>query len=211
MRLLSVNTGKIRTVPFAGKDHVTAIGKQPQSGPVPVAALGLRGDEIGNPEVHGGSDQAVYAYGSDDYAWWHSETDREFHAGQFGENLTIESLPTALTIGDRLLIGTVILEVTGPRIPCSKLGAATEDERFPNRFAGARRPGAYFRVLNEGDIEEGMSVEYLPSDGPSVTTLELFDLYYDRQASADRLEAALSVPLAERLQARFQAQLARLK
>ncbi|MEM1176120.1 MAG: MOSC domain-containing protein, partial [Pseudomonadota bacterium] len=164
-RLVSINAGEIGQVRFGGETLETGIVKRPLAGEVPITVSGVGGDKIADPRYHGGPDQAVYAYSLGDYDWWHAETGREFTAGLFGENLTIAGLPTHLSIGDRLLIGTVVLEATGPRIPCSKLAAVMDDERFPFLFRQAERPGCYFRVLSEGAVSAGDVVEFSPIDG----------------------------------------------
>src|SRR5579859_197300 len=89
-QLVSVNAGRPRTVPWrGGPDTVTsAIWKQPVGGRVAVKGVNLDGDDQADRTVHGGPDQAVYAYAREDYAWWENELQRVLPPGQFGENLT---------------------------------------------------------------------------------------------------------------------------
>ena len=153
---------------------------------------GLAGDGVGNRRHHGGPDQAVYAYGTPDYAWWEAELGRPLGPATFGENLTIDGLESAaLAIGDRLVAAGVTLEVTSPRIPCATLAARMDDPGFIRRFHDARRPGVYLRVLEPGEIGAGDEVALERAPKGALTVLELQDLYYDRKAPADAIERAL--------------------
>src|SRR4029077_3798718 len=87
---------------------------------------GLIGDWIGNPQVHGGDDQAVYPYARADLDNWQRALDREIGNGAFGENLTTEGVDvTGARIGERWQIGSggAPLEGTGPRVPGRPVGA----------------------------------------------------------------------------------------
>src|SRR5574341_2268124 len=120
MKVLSVNIGEKRTQLNGNKLETTGIYKIPAYAPVELTALGVPGDFIGSVDDHGGSDQAVYLYGAVDYDWWSKQLGRRLAPGTFGDNLTISELESArFSIGDRLHAGSVILEVTAPRIPCS--------------------------------------------------------------------------------------------
>ena len=125
MELISVNIGRAEPIKKAKKSGVTGIFKRPLQAGGHIGPEGLDGDVIVDTESHGGPDQAVYVYGTNDYAWWSAALGRDLEPGTFGENLTIGGLESAqFNIGDRLQLGDVILEVTAPRIPCSTLAAA---------------------------------------------------------------------------------------
>jgi len=158
--LLSVNVGRAQTVP-GGRRHVrSAIWKAPVSGRVAVRGVNVEGDEQADRRVHGGPDKAVYAYGTSDLARWEAELGRELGPGTFGENLTIDGLDVSgARPGDRWAIGTTLLEVTQPRLPCFKLAFKMGDPGFLKRFARAGRPGAYLRIVEEGELGAGDRVE----------------------------------------------------
>src|SRR4051795_10741194 len=146
--VLSVNVG--RPAPLATGRRVvrSAIGKTPVPGPVAVRGVNLDGDDQADRKVHGGPDQAVYAYARESYEWWELELGRTLDPGTFGENLTLSGVDVDVAvIGERWAVGTCVLEVTGPRIPCQKLATRMGDPRFVKRFAAGRRPGAYLRIL----------------------------------------------------------------
>ena len=208
MRLESVNAGQTASIEHGGKSFVTGICKYPVEGPVAITTEGIRADSIVATEHHGGADQAIYAYSADDYDWWADRTGREMSPGLFGENLTIRDMPTDMRIGDRLLIGEVVLEVTAPRIPCSTFAARMQDPGFGLAFREAERPGAYFRVLNEGEVAAGDAVTFIENEESDVTILELFRFYYANRHDKDTLQRFLEAPLAERMRAKVEARLA---
>jgi MOSC domain-containing protein YiiM len=167
-RIVSVNVGLPRTVEWYGREVTTAIWKEPVDGPVALVGVNLVGDDQADRRVHGGPDKAVYAYSVEDYAWW-SERGVAVGPGTFGENLTTEGVDLSRSrIGDRWTIGAAVLEVAQPRQPCFKLGIRMGDERFPDRFEVAARPGAYLRILREGPVAAGDAIAIEPAAAPSV-------------------------------------------
>lgn len=210
MQIVSVNIGKAARIGHGAKSMLTGICKRPVSGPVRVGELGLEGDHIEDGQHHGGPDQAVYAYSAEDYDWWAASANRAFEPGLFGENLTIKGLPTNLTIGDRLLIGDVVLEATSARIPCGTLATRMANSGFGLSFRQAERPGIYFRVLNTGEIEAGDTVILAESASGNVTVLDLFRFAYETSHDARTLRRFLDAPIAERIRSQVEARLAAL-
>jgi MOSC domain-containing protein YiiM len=184
----SVNVGRPRPVPWRGQTVVTAIWKAPVAGRVPVRDVNVDGDEQGNPEVHGGVDKALYAYAGEDADWWAEQLRREVGPGSFGENLTTRGLDvTGAVIGERWRAGSVLLEVSSPRIPCFKLGIRMGSQRFLRRFAAAGRPGAYLRILAEGEVAAGDLVRVVHRPPHGLTVGEVARIYHDDRARAPRL------------------------
>lgn len=208
MRLESINIGRRETVSSDGKSMQTGICKVPVTGPVQVTVEGLPDDAILAVRHHGGPDQAIYAYSSDDYDWWSETTGREYYPGLFGENLTIRDMPTDMRVGDRLLIGEVVLEATAPRIPCDTLAVRMQDRGFGLKFREAERPGIYFRVLNEGEIQTGDPVTLVESGDHEVTILDLFRFKYRLRHEPDELRRYLDAPLADRMREEIERKLA---
>lgn len=174
-RVRSVNVGHPREVAWDGGTVATAIWKTPVPGRHRVEGVNVAGDDQADRSVHGGPDKAVYAYASEDYGWWSAEPGVALAPGTFGENLTVQGLdPTAALVGERWRVGTALLQVTQPRIPCFKLGIRMRDPDFPRRFARAGRPGAYLRILEEGDVAAGDAVEVVarPDHGVTVGMVE---------------------------------------
>jgi MOSC domain-containing protein YiiM len=149
----SVNVGEPRAVEVDGHTVWTAIWKSPVEGRVALRGVNLEGDDQADRTVHGGPDKAVYAYGAEDTEWWEAQVGHPLGPGAFGENLTVRELAVSeAVIGERWAVGSTLLEVAQPRLPCFKLGLRMGDPRFLKRFAAAGRPGAYLRVVREGDI-----------------------------------------------------------
>ncbi len=207
MRVVSVNVGREESIEHGKRTFRTGIRKRPADGAVYIGSDSVAGDTISDKEHHGGADQVVYAYSADDYEWWSEQLGRELAPGTFGDNLTIEGLPTDMNVGDRLLIGDVLLEATAPRIPCSTLAAQMQDSGFGMAFRKAERPGIYFRVLNEGDISAGDAVTFIENPTPVVSILQLYRLAYDLRPDPAALESYLEAPLAERLRASIEEKL----
>jgi MOSC domain-containing protein YiiM len=186
--VVSVNVGTPREVGYRGNSVRTAIWKDPVAGRVKVRGHKVEGDEQGNPEVHGGPDKAVYAYAAEDYAWWGAELGLELGPGTFGENLTLRGIDVSnALVGERWRVGGILLEVAQPRIPCFKLGIRMGSQRFPARFAAAGRPGAYLRVLAEGEVGAGDPAEVVHRPGHDLSVAEVSRIYHDDHAGAGRL------------------------
>ena len=207
MQLESINVGAIETIRHNQKSFDTGICKYPVGDSARLDETGVRGDAIGDPEHHGGPDQAIYAYSADDYDWWANRADRDFPPGLFGENLTIRGMPSDMNVGDRLLIGEVVLEATSPRIPCSTFAARMQDSGFGLRFRDAERPGIYFRVLNSGVISAGDAVTFVPDQSAAVSIVELFRFNYALRHDVEELQRFLAAPIAVRFRQKVETRL----
>lgn len=154
-RILSVNVGPIREVEWRGRIVRTAIWKDAVEGPAAARGVNLDGDAQADRSVHGGQNKAIYAYAIEDYRYWSAEG-IETHPGLFGENLTVEGIDLgAATAGEVWRVGTALLQVTQPRLPCYKLGVRLGDRLFPRRFLQAGRLGAYLRIVEPGRVQAG--------------------------------------------------------
>jgi MOSC domain-containing protein YiiM len=190
--VVSVNVGTPREVPWRGRTVRTAIWKHPVPGRVKVRGVNVDGDDQGDREVHGGVDKALYCYAAEDYRWWEAELGQELAPGTFGDNLTVRGIDVSgAEVGERWRVGGTLLEVAQPRIPCFKLGIRMGSQRFPRRFAAARRPGAYLRILAEGEVAAGDPVEVVHRPGHGLTVAEVSRIYFDDHGAAARL---LQVP-----------------
>ncbi len=206
--VVSVNTGRARPVDLGNRTIQSGIHKSAATRAVHVGRLGLEGDDVMDTEHHGGPDQAVYGYRSEDYAWWSAELGRDVRPGTFGENLLFDGLPDDLRIGDQLVLPNVTLEVTAPRIPCSTLAAAVGEASFVKQFKQAGRPGFYARVLAEGAVSAGDSVRLVRADPANIGLVELYRLWYVRPHDVDGIRAALKAPVAIRTRETLEERLA---
>ncbi len=148
----------------------SAIWKEPVAGRVAVRGVNVEGDEQADRRVHGGEFKAVYAYALEESLQWESELGREIGPGGFGENLTTEGVEVSgARVGEQWRIGTVVLQATEPRVPCFKLNLRMGDSRFGKRFSAAGRPGAYFRIVEEGELGAGDAIEIVRRPDHDVT------------------------------------------
>ena len=178
-RVISVNVGRGKDADWAGKLGRTAIDKRSVAGSVLVGRLGLGGDEQVDKPAHGGPEQAVYAYAREDLDWWVEQLGRELVNGLFGENITTAGVDvTGAQIGEIWRLGTATVQVTSPRIPCVVFAGWMDERHWVKRFAGARRPGAYLRVLREGAVGAGDPVEVVSRPDERVTIAESMTAYY---------------------------------
>lgn len=161
MRVESVNISGLVTRARGAGEIRTGIFKKPVDVPVVVRALGLEGDAQGDLKHHGGVHKAVYAYTMENIERWREELGRpELGPGSMGENLTTRGLDEGdVCIGDRLAIGSCVLEVSEPRTPCSTLAMAMDDPGFPRVFLASGRTGFYLRVVREGRLGRGDGIE----------------------------------------------------
>ena len=192
-KLVSVNVGRPRAFVHKGRDAESAIWKTPDDGRVAARGVNLEGDDQADRTVHGGPDKAVYAYALEDIRFWESELARPLGPGAFGENLTTEGVDvTGAVIGERWEVGTACLEVSEPRAPCWKLAARVEDDAFVRRFTQACRPGAYLRIVREGELGAGDAIEVTSRPEHGMTAGDVFRIY-----SRDRTEIAKLIDIPE--------------
>jgi MOSC domain-containing protein YiiM len=195
MKLISVNIGLPREVQWKGHSVLTGIFKEPVEGTVKVRSLNLDGDRQADLTVHGGRDKAVYAYPVEHYDFWRKQLpEMNLPVGMFGENLTVEGLfENEVNIGDRLRIGTVLFEVTQPRLPCYKLGIRFGRDDILKKFLRSDRPGIYFAVLEEGEIKASDEIEFVSRDENQVKVTDIVHLYTNEKGNVNLLQRAIRV------------------
>lgn len=163
-RVAFVNVGTVREIVHRGRPRTTAIYKEPVARRLHLGTERVEGDAQADLSVHGGPDKAVYAYAQEDYAWWARSLGADLAdlgPGTFGENLTTSGIDLSeVRIGEQFQVGTALLQAVQPRVPCWKLGFRMGDPTFPRRFLEAARTGAYFAVIQEGEV--GAGDEWVP-------------------------------------------------
>jgi ferredoxin-NADP reductase/MOSC domain-containing protein YiiM len=195
-RLLSVNVGLPRDITWRGQTVHTAIWKMPVEGPRMVRRLNVDGDGQGDLAGHGGERRAVFVYQMDSYRFWQNEFGRnDFTYGQFGENFTVEGLSDAeVCIGDRYRIGGALFEVTQPRVTCYRVGIRLNEPEMAALLVKHGRPGFYFRVLDEGEVEAGDEITQVASGPERMSVFEVNSLLYMPGHPRNQLERALRIP-----------------
>ena len=180
MKLLTVSVSLRKEVPYMGKTVATGIFKEPVSGRVMLRTLNLDGDQQVDLKGHGGIYKAACVYSTENYDHWARELGRnDFKHPQFGENFTVEGMPEdEIHVGDVFRIGDARVEVTQPRVPCYRLGIKMENVQFPKMFLQSCRVGFYFRVLAEGEVGAGDTIEVLTRDPAGMSVRDVCHLYY---------------------------------
>ena len=214
MRILSVNVGRPRLVVWNGQTVSTGIYKTPVEGRLMLRTLNLDGDRQADLTVHGGAGKAAYAYPSEHYGYWRGELPGvELPWGMFGENFTTEGLDeSGVRIGDRFRVGSALVTVTVPRMPCYKLGIKFGRADIVKRFLASGRTGFYFSVQREGEVGAGDEVELLGRDRDGVTVAEVAGLYARGGGDVETLRRAVRAEaLPESWREHFRQQLAKAR
>jgi MOSC domain-containing protein YiiM len=213
MKLVSVNVGTPRLLAWAGATFKTGIFKHPVQGRVMLRTTNLDGDRQADLSVHGGPNKAVYGYPSEHYAAWSAELpDPARTWGAFGENFTTEGLlETEVSVGDRYRVGSAVVRVTTPRLPCYKLAAKFQRDDMIERFVLSGRCGFYFAVVHEGEVGADDEFEFLGREDPTLTIAEVNSLYTSKSPDRESLQRSLAVKtLPESWRDRFRARLAEI-
>jgi MOSC domain-containing protein YiiM len=193
--LISIQVGTPRTVHTENQEVSTGIFKSPVSGRLHLHWLNLDGDRQADLSVHGGRDKAVYAYPSEHYPFWENELPGvELPWGAFGENFTTAGLlENTVCLGDQFRIGTAMVVVTQPRLPCFKLNLKFERHDMIKRFLASRRSGFYLRVLHEGEVSAGDEIVQVHHDENRVSITDAMRIYLNEAPSNELIERALRV------------------
>ena len=189
-RVLSINiTSVVHQGEWTGSEGRTGIDKRSVAGPIEFKNNGVVGDRIIDTNVHGGYDQAVYAYAQEDARWWEKEIGEEIPAGRFGENLTTEGIDVnAALVGEQWKIGSVILEVSQPRIPCRVFAGFWKRATLIKDFTQAGRPGAYLRIIQEGTAQEGDLIEVIYKPDHAISISDLFSAKSGERAKINEIK-----------------------
>jgi MOSC domain-containing protein YiiM len=195
MKLISINVGLPRIVTLHGEPVSTGIFKEPVARRVMLRTLNLDGDSQSDLSVHGGPSKAVYVYPSEHYEYWK----RELHGinlpwGMFGENFTSAGLfESEINIGDRFSVGSAVVMVTEPRMPCYKLGIKFGRPDIVKKFLASERTGFYFGVLQEGEVGADDPIELIEKTDPSVRVSDITRLYTHEKHNLALLRRAVQV------------------
>lgn len=196
MQLISVNVGQPREVEWRGRTVFTGIFKEPVTGRVRVRRHNLDGDGQADLSVHGGPYKAVYLYPAEHYAAWRQDfPDMEAPWGSFGENFTTEGIVEAsMHIGDRLGIGTAVVRVTEPRMPCYKLGLRLGRDDILDLFLASGRTGLYLAVDREGEVEVRDTFTLLSRGKHGLTIADITRVFAQEKDDVDTMRRLVQLP-----------------
>ena len=195
MKLISLNVALPRIVMSNGEPVSTGIFKEPVAGRVMLRTLNLDGDRQADLSVHGGPSKAVYVYPSEHYDYWKGELpEMKLPWGMFGENFTSAGLfESEINIGDKFRVGSAIVMVTEPRLPCYKLGIKFGRTDIVKRFLASERTGFYLAVLQEGEVGAGGPIELIEKSQTSVRVSDITRLYTSEKDNGGLLRRATEV------------------
>jgi MOSC domain-containing protein YiiM len=195
LKLLSLNVGLPRQVRFQDGIVTTGIFKEPIRGRIRLRKLNLDGDRQADLTVHGGVDKAVYAYPGEHYSYWREELPGKLLPwGMFGENFTTEGMfEETVNIGDQFMVGTAKLVATQPRMPCYKLGVKFGNMDIIKRFLASGLTGVYFKVVKEGELEQGDEIKLIKKDKNNVTVKDIVRLYTVNKDDVQTIQRAIKI------------------
>jgi MOSC domain-containing protein YiiM len=194
-KLISVNVGLPRLVMNNGEPVSTGIFKEPVAGRLMLRTRNLDGDRQADLSVHGGPTKAVYVYPSEHYDYWKRELpEMKLPWGMFGENFTtIGFFESELNIGDKFRVGSAVVMVTEPRMPCYKLGIKFGRSDIVKKFLASERTGFYFAVLQEGEVGVGDPIELIEASKRSLKVRDITRLYTREKHNTELLRRAIEV------------------
>ncbi|WNF45900.1 MOSC domain-containing protein [Pseudomonas sp. SG20056] len=197
IRLDALLTGRVQ--PFTRPGSRSAIDKQPQQGLLAVNPLGLGGDEQGDLRVHGGVEKAIHHYPYEHYAAWAAELGAHpllMQPGAFGENFSSSGWTEHdVCLGDRIRVGTALLEVSQGRMPCWKLSDRFGVAELALRVQQSGRTGWYYRVLEEGVVSAGDSLQLVERQFGDWSLTRLSAVLFDKRVESELLRECLALPL----------------
>jgi MOSC domain-containing protein YiiM len=197
MQVKHLNLGLPREIETPRGIVLTSIFKSPVSTRIPVRGYNLVGDQQSDLSVHGGPAKAIYAYASEHYPYWEAKLKHPLTPGNFGENLTTQGLlESEVQIADHYRIGTAILKVTQPRMPCFKLNLRFDSAVMVKLFWQSGFSGFYFGVVEEGDIAAGDPIELLSRPAEGVTIAEVVKAYKGETKDESLIHRVLAAPIA---------------
>jgi MOSC domain-containing protein YiiM len=196
VKLLSLNIARPQLIVYRGETISTGIFKKPVSGAVMLRTLNLDGDRQADLNVHGGPFKAVYGYPSEHYEYWQHELPGEsLPWGAFGENFTTVGMTEDdLHVGDRFRVGESLLMVRQVRMPCYKLAAKFQRDDMIDRFLHSGLSGFYFSVEQEGEVQQGDSIERISIAGDGITIAEMNRVIVHDRYNRDLLQKAIDTP-----------------
>jgi MOSC domain-containing protein YiiM len=195
MIIKALNIGLPKKEVFHGKTFITGMCKKPVSGPLLLTGQGFEGDGVGDRKHHGGTDKAVCVYSLDHYAHWEAVLGIPMPEAAFGENFSVAGLQEGdIHIGDVLRAGSALVQVSQPRQPCTTLAARYGRSEFVKLVSDSGRTGFYLKVLEEGRVKAGDSLDPVEQDSRQVSISFANHVWYLDRKNREAIEKVLSVP-----------------
>jgi MOSC domain-containing protein YiiM len=195
MIVQALNIGLPKKELFQGKQFFTGMCKKPVTGPLLLTKQGFAGDGVGDRKHHGGFDKAVCVYSLDHYAYFEGVLGILLPKAAFGENFSVAGLSEdEVCIGDLFKAGTAVVQVSQPRQPCTTLAARYGKSDFVKLVSDSGRTGFYFRVIEEGKVKAGDSLDLVERDLCRVSVAFANQIFYHDRKNREGIEKVLAVP-----------------
>ncbi len=193
MKVISTNIGKPTKIEWNGEETTTGIYKYPVQEAIYLNKEEVSHDTIADRRYHGGIFKACYLFSAEQYPYWKAKYPHlEWDWGMFGENLTVEGLDESkIRIGNVYQLGTALVQITQPREPCFKLGIRFNDQTILKQFIDHGFPGTYIRILREGNVAVGDSLELVDESKSPLTTQQFYNLLFSKQKNKELVQMAM--------------------
>ena len=194
MRIISLNVGLPSAQLYEGREVITAGAKKPVSRAV-LRFENFDGDRQADQVNHGGFEKAVCVYPFEHYPYWSRQLGRDLKAGAFSENLTVSgAIETEVCVGDVFRIGEAMVQVSQPRMPCTKLAGKNESKMLPKLIADTGYTDFYMRVLSEGLVaaDEGFDLERPHPE--RITIAEVNSIIYEKSSDVALIKRLAELP-----------------
>lgn len=190
MKIISTNIAKPQFVTINGEKQQTGIFKKPTNEAIYLDKEEVKGDEISNKQVHGGIYKACYLFSADHYPHWKNLYPQlDWHYGMLGENLTVKGLDeTKMCVGDIYKVGNALIQITQPREPCTTFAAKMGSLDILEQFVAHNRPGTYAKVLQQGDVTVGDTLELIKKSKHPVSVADFFYILFSREKNQEYLK-----------------------
>ncbi|WP_222983635.1 MOSC domain-containing protein [Flagellimonas meishanensis] len=203
MKVISANLAKPTKIMWNGEEQYTGIYKYPVDTAIHLKLEAVAHDTIADRRVHGGIFKACYLFASEHYPYWKEKyPNLDWNWGMFGENLTITGLDESqIRIGNIYKLGDALVQITQPREPCYKLGIRFGDQKILREFIDHGFPGTYVKVLKEGEVSAGDSMELVEESENPLTIQRFYRLLFDKKKDPEVLKLAIkneSIPVGKR-------------
>jgi MOSC domain-containing protein YiiM len=194
MKLISLNIGQPQIIAYFNNPETFTAGNKLSVAQALLRVNGFEGDGVADTKNHGGPDKAVCVYSYDHYPYWEERLGKKLMMGAFSENLTLSGIEeTAVCIGDIFKVGEAVVQVSQPRVPCDKLAGKHGTSQVRTAIHANGYSGFYVRVLTEGLVRGGDSVELLTRHPSEVTVAFANEVYYKQRPDRDSLRRLLAV------------------
>ena len=176
--LHSIYIGGPKTLTDSQGEWLSSIYRDRVEGPIQIEMRGLVGDQATQP-YHGSTECAICCHLLDHYRFWNAQYGMALEAGNVGENFALEhTAEDEVCIGDIYRVGTALVQVSAPRIPCANQARRIGRADWIKLTIQELRPGFYMRVLESGVVQAGDAFALAERLNPDATLVAFNRCWY---------------------------------